>query len=143
MNNFLIVAALGATAIAGVAIAQPDMPPPGSPDGHGPGHGMMMRVDTNNDGVVTREEILVPADKHFDMLDANHDGQISRDEFRARPLKHFAMVDANHDGRIDASERQAMRAKMREHMGKMRRGWKHEGMDDMPSPPTPMPGKKQ
>jgi uncharacterized membrane protein YebE (DUF533 family) len=51
--------------------------------------------------------------------DANNDGAISRDEFmsshQARADKKFAMMDANNDGKIDQAERDAMKAKWKEH----------------------------
>jgi Ca2+-binding EF-hand superfamily protein len=58
---------------------------------------------------------------HHDIMDAdaNKDGVISRDEFmsahQARAEKHFAKMDANNDGKIDQTERDAMKAKWKEH----------------------------
>jgi Ca2+-binding EF-hand superfamily protein len=59
--------------------------------------------------------------KKHGMIDAdvNKDGAISRDEFmsshQARADKKFAMMDANKDGKIDQAERDAMKAKWKEH----------------------------
>ena len=51
--------------------------------------------------------------------DTNKDGAISRDEFmsarQARAEQHFAKIDANKDGKIEQAERDAMKAKWREH----------------------------
>ncbi len=51
--------------------------------------------------------------------DTNKDGVISRDEFmssrQARAEQHFAKLDANNDGKIEQAERDAMKAKWKEH----------------------------
>jgi hypothetical protein len=59
--------------------------------------------------------------KKHDMMDsdANKDGAISKDEFmashQARADKMFAKMDANNDGKIDQAERDATKAKWKEH----------------------------
>ena len=66
------------TMFAAPAFAQDGPPPPGGP---GPrGGGMMMRADTNGDGVITRDEALAQAAQRFDRMDMNHDGKLTRDE---------------------------------------------------------------
>ncbi len=40
----------------------------------------------------------------FDEIDTNHDGVITRDEFLAGEKKRFDEFDTNHDGKIDAKE---------------------------------------
>jgi hypothetical protein len=40
----------------------------------------------------------------FDEIDTNHDGVITRDEFLAAEKQRFDEYDANHDGKIDAKE---------------------------------------
>jgi uncharacterized membrane protein YebE (DUF533 family) len=51
--------------------------------------------------------------------DVNKDGKISRDEFmtqhQTRANEMFAKLDANKDGNIDQAERDAMKAKWKEH----------------------------
>ena len=51
--------------------------------------------------------------------DTNKDGAISRDEFmsshQARAEQHFTKMDANNDGKIEQAERDAMKAKWKEH----------------------------
>jgi Ca2+-binding EF-hand superfamily protein len=60
--------------------------------------------------------------------DTNKDGAISRDEFmsshQARADKMFAKMDANKDGKVDQAERDAMKAKWKEHhqSGEMEHG---------------------
>ncbi|MCX7864901.1 MAG: EF-hand domain-containing protein [Novosphingobium sp.] len=60
-------------------------------DGHGVGHGKMLK-----------------------MADADGDGRISPAEFTAAADKRFAAIDADNDGRITMQERQAHRQKMRD-----------------------------
>lgn len=47
------------------------------------------------------------------MADANHDGVVTKDEFMAAAMKHFDQADANHDGKVTAEERQAAHEKMK------------------------------
>jgi len=56
--------------------------------GRGERMGMMMRADTNRDGVLTKAEVIAAATAMFDR------------------------ADTNRDGRIDQSEREAVRGKM-------------------------------
>jgi Ca2+-binding EF-hand superfamily protein len=64
--------------------------------------------------------------------DTNKDGAISRDEFmsghQARADEMFAKMDANKDGKIDQAERDAMKAKWKEHRksGEMEHGPDHK-----------------
>lgn len=47
----------------------------------------------------------------FDQMDTNHDGVVTRDEIAANPkmAKRFDAADANHDGRVTPEEYQAFR----------------------------------
>ena len=90
--------------------------------------------------------------QHFAEMDANHDGRISRDEMRSAMDRraaemqkkraamldaHFKKMDANGDGYISADEM----AKAHEHMGRMHRRHRMDGMGmkgmDQPMPPPP------
>ena len=96
------------------AMMPPPPPPPGAEGGpisgrHGHhGGGRLARLDTNQDGKISRDEMRADADKHFDKLDTNGDGF------------------------IDKAEMDAARAKMKDRMGKMRMGG-----DAPPAPPPP------
>ena len=92
----------------GPRMAQDDEARPG-PGGGGMGAMMLRRVDTNNDGRISRDEMRAQADQRFDRLDANKDGF------------------------IDQTELQAQRGRMGGRGGGMR----GQGMDDMPPPPPP------
>ncbi|MBC7953450.1 MAG: EF-hand domain-containing protein [Rhodospirillaceae bacterium] len=78
---------------------------------------MMMDMDTDKDGAVTREEFLAAhsrADVHFAELDKNKDGAITRDEWLAEPAgtsraERFKQLDTNGDGRISHEELEARR----------------------------------
>lgn len=65
------------------------------------GDGMMMKMDTNHDGMVSSAEHAAYAKSMFDMADTNHDGMMSRDEMMAMHKsmhdQHEAMED-HHDG---------------------------------------------
>jgi len=68
----------------------------------------------------------------LERLDTNQDGKISREEMRADADKHFDKLDTNGDGFIDKAEMDAARAKMKARMGKMRMGG-----EAPPAPPPP------
>jgi Ca2+-binding EF-hand superfamily protein len=88
---------------------------------------MFARMDSNNDGQLSREEHPRHHRRgrhggpgmHLEMADSNHDGAITREEFLAHPLQMFARLDANSDGAISAAEREQAHDGMHE---------RHEGM---------------
>lgn len=82
--------------------------------------GMFTRLDADNNGELTREEMRAHRGErghrgmrghrrgggmHLSGADANNDGNITREEFLARPTAMFERLDANDDGVIQASER--------------------------------------
>lgn len=130
MKKFLLVA-FAASAIAAPAFAQ-DAPQRGG--------GMLSRLDTNGDGVVTREEYNAGIAARFATLDANKDGKVSDaereaagrgggmgmrgmtgdvtlDQMQAQAGQRFDRIDANHDGKIDKAEMDAIMARMRDRQG--------------------------
>ncbi len=132
MKKFLLAAAFGATMLGAPAFAQ-DAPPPPPPPGGG---GMLERLDTNGDGVITKDEYMADVAKRFARLDTNKDGKVSQAEREAaRPggmggrgmqgdmtladmqdqaARRFDRMDTNHDGKIDQTERNAIRDRMME-----------------------------
>ncbi|WP_372056263.1 EF-hand domain-containing protein [Tistrella mobilis] len=91
------------------------------------------KLDTNQDGRVSREEMKAGRDRMHDgmagwghkgprgdhmarMVDTNGDGIISRDEFMAGADKMFARLDADGDGQITKAERETARERMRDYM---------------------------
>ncbi|MBB5709018.1 EF-hand domain-containing protein [Sphingomonas xinjiangensis] len=132
MKKPIHAALLGATLLAGNAQAAGQQ----TPQHPGP----TVKVDSNGDGLVTRQEALAAADMRFAMHDANKDGQLSAEERRAgkrhrmhkpgipHANKHAAFrqqmlerFDTNKDGALSDAEREsareARRAKRAEHRG--------------------------
>lgn len=125
MKKFLVAAAFGATILAAPAFAQDAAPQRGA--------GMLERLDTNHDGVITKDEFNADIAERFTKLDTNKDGKLSEEEraaggrgmggrgmtgdvtladMQAMAGKRFDRLDANHDGKIDQAERDAMMARM-------------------------------
>ena len=78
-------------------------------------------VDADRDGRVTPAELKAYAKTHrngsggktkgFESLDTNHDGVITREEAAAAPkmLKRFDVADTDHDGRVTMEEARAFK----------------------------------
>ena len=87
MRKTLITLALTASALGAAACSAQTTPMPSQDGAHG--HrgggrmGMMMRADTDHDGVITRAEAMAEADTRFAKLDTNGDGQVAPDEKQA------------------------------------------------------------
>ena len=92
----IIIAAISTVGIASAALAH-------NHGGNGPrAERMFERMDTDNDGRVTRTDANAFAIARFARMDANADGQITKDERRAarqarrgENLKPFQAVDPN------------------------------------------------
>jgi Ca2+-binding EF-hand superfamily protein len=111
MRKLLLAAALAGTMIGGAAVAaQSDGQDTGQNGGRG---GMMMRADTNGDGMISRAEYMAQADARFARMDKNGDGQLSGDELGG-PGRHgggmMMAADTNHDGVITRAEYDAQAA---------------------------------
>ncbi|MEM9684066.1 MAG: hypothetical protein AAF942_12430, partial [Pseudomonadota bacterium] len=63
-----------------------------------------IRLDKNDDGFLTRDEVPGMKDEAFDMVDADKDGKISDYEFVTSDALKFDRVDTNSDGYITADE---------------------------------------
>jgi len=92
---------------------------PAAPKGE---HGWFKKVDTNGDGVITKDEALAAAnarvEKEFATFDTNQDGQITQDEIKAvhaakraemeaKFEARFKQADTNGDGQLSKEEVQA------------------------------------
>lgn len=62
------------------------------------------RYDKDEDGRITRAELLVPRRKAFAKLDGNGDGMLSFDEWVVKTTKKFDAADANRDGALTSAE---------------------------------------
>lgn len=107
MRTWIFAGIAGAALLAGVATAHE--------------HGGMRRADTNNDGVLSRQEFDAGRTTMFARLDADNSGALSQEEMRAhrggrhggdhgrggpggRGEHHLAAADANNDGAITREE---------------------------------------
>jgi len=119
MRSALLFTMIFATAAANAG----DAPGPGKPD--------RPTLDSNGDGIVTREEARafprLTAD--FDVADANKDGQLDaaelqthrekmRVEMRARAEERWKAADTDGDGRLSLAEAQASMPQMAERFDK-------------------------
>jgi hypothetical protein len=140
MKKTLAAALLGATLLAGTAVAAQQTPAPAPQDRPMRGD-MFGKADANGDGTVTKAEFLADIDARFAKHDANKDGKIGKEERpgggegrggrmmgradtdgdgaislaeqRAQASKRFERVDTNSDGKIDKAESDAARERMR------------------------------
>lgn len=80
--------------------------------GEKPQRGIMKRVDLNQDGKVTREEMASHSSKRFEKLDTNKDGSLTEDEIRSqmkrkadrRAKRIVRRTDTNKDGQVSRQE---------------------------------------
>lgn len=93
--------------IAGLAIADIDDYKKGKGKYGGYHHAgkvVAKRLDTNNDGRISRYELTARQDRRFAKLYADGNGSIDRDEFNIRLTAMFSRMDANADGFLDEDE---------------------------------------
>lgn len=64
-------------------------------------HDMMMDIDANHDGWITRAEAAAAADRMFDRLDTNHDGRLTDAD---RPMHEQLDVDVAGPGGVPAPD---------------------------------------
>lgn len=124
MNRKIIAALLGASLLAGGGAYAAQQSQTTQPAPRGP----MMHADANNDGIITRAEVLADVDARFAKDDSNKDGQVSAEERRAarpdrgpgkrgqrldatnRGAPALERFDADKDGKLSDAERAAARA---------------------------------
>ena len=71
------------------------------------------RADKDDDGKITRQELLEPRRKAFAKLDANGDGRLSFEEWAVRTAEKFAGADADGNGALTPAEYEATKPKAR------------------------------
>ena len=62
------------------------------------------RADKDDDGRITRAELMEPRRKAFARLDADGNGNLSFDEWAVKTSEKFAGADADRDGALTAAE---------------------------------------
>ncbi|MDC0062757.1 hypothetical protein OAJ84_02045 [Candidatus Puniceispirillum sp.] len=62
------------------------------------------KLDVNNDGLISLDELTSRQNQRFQKLDRNDDGQIDEAEFNARLVAMFNRMDSNSDGMLDDVE---------------------------------------
>ena len=62
------------------------------------------KLDLNNDGLISLNELTNRHNRRFQKLDRNDDGQIDEAEFNARLVAMFNRADINSDGLLDDVE---------------------------------------
>lgn len=76
---------------------------------------MFVRTDTNGDGYLSEAERNAAANgaggrgPGLGEADTNNDGRVSRDEMMNQPYRMFDRLDGNNDGVISSQEMQAVR----------------------------------
>ena len=63
-----------------------------------------IKLDANNDGMLSQDEILSRNALRFAKLDKNGDGAINAEEFNSRVMAMFNRMDVNGDGMLSAEE---------------------------------------
>ena len=84
---------------------------------HKRGKIMAKKLDINDDGMISLEELTSRQDSGFEKLDLNGDGVIHQTEFNCRIVAMFERMDSNGDGGLDDREISHMK---RRHYGKMK-----------------------
>ena len=62
------------------------------------------KLDTNDDGFISLDELTNRKKKHFQKLDHNNNGQLDKAEFTSRLVAMFNRIDRNSDGMLDDDE---------------------------------------
>jgi Ca2+-binding EF-hand superfamily protein len=73
--------------------------------GHSKGHKTFSLMDSNNDGLLSKEEVLSFHQQRFTLMDADADGLLTKEEMKNhRQKKRFMRMDSNQDGVISEEE---------------------------------------
>ena len=71
---------------------------------HKRGKFIAKKLDINNDGMISLEELTSSQNKRFQMLNLNGDGIIDKTEFNGRIVTMFEKMDSNGDSSLDDKE---------------------------------------
>lgn len=97
-------------------------------------HGMMMKADANDDGVISKDEFMTFHEEKFQSFDKDGDGNVTKEEMTSyREEKrekmrdaHFDEADTDKDGKLSKDEMEAHKEKMQD---KGRKKWGDKAMD--------------
>ena len=95
MTGFLVVSAALITGLASADITT-----------HRRNKSMMhaLKLDTNDDGTISLDELTTRQDRRFAKLDHDENGVIERHEFNARLITMFHRMDRDGDGALQGDE---------------------------------------
>ena len=62
------------------------------------------KLDANNDGLISLNELISPQNRRFEKRDRNDDSQLDEAKFNARLMAMFKFTDSNSDGMLDDNE---------------------------------------
>ena len=120
IGGTIALTGLGATTFAVAAITKHE-------HRHGGHHQMYpFAADSDQDGMISKEEFLAKNTQRFTAVDTDGDGVISPTEFSARPMAMFTRLDANKDGMLAADELPKRHHKKRRHHHKHHDGHSHD-----------------
>lgn len=102
LNKTMVIA--GGLALSGVVVAS--LAVAGNITHHHKKHRLVhaVSIDSNGDGVLTRDEVMAHSQMRFDKLDADGDGMVSPEEFGARLVGMFGRMDADSNGVLEGDE---------------------------------------
>jgi hypothetical protein len=129
MKKFLVMALMLTVAQGAMAEHTPDHKGEGKKGPRG-GEKMFSKIDTNNDGVITKDEMIAFHSAEFDKVDADKDGKLTKEEMKtfhkAQKEERKAKMEEWKKNNPDAGK----------HKGKGPRGEKGEKPVDAPEAPA-------
>jgi hypothetical protein len=100
--------------IAGSVLQQPPpLPEPPAASEKTKEEKRFARADKDDDGRITREELLTPRRKAFAKLDTNGNGTLSFEEWAVKTVEKFSGADDDGSGWLDPKEYESTKAKTR------------------------------
>jgi hypothetical protein len=92
---------------------QPQIPEPPAASEKTKEQKRFARADKDDDGRITREELLSPRRKAFAKLDTNGNGTLSFEEWAVKTVEKFSGADDDGSGWLSAQEYESTKAKTR------------------------------
>ena len=105
-------ASKGAALVTPLKPGSTDTPPPSAP-AKSREEKRFARADKNDDGKVTKAEMLEPRRKAFAKLDVNGNGTLSFEEWTVKTSEKFNSADADRNGALTSAEFETTKPKTR------------------------------